>query len=155
VYGLYLLRQQGSIAVGGLVSSGDSIFENPLLFLVPALGIFALALVTLRILPGFMSALAWITARTNSVGLLMASRYLARNRGLYTAPLLLLVLTLSLVAFTTSLAQTLDDHLRDRTYYQIGGDARLIARDLDLFHAVDPLLTLRGLQIISEKNPRP
>jgi type III pantothenate kinase len=36
-----------------------------------------------------------------------------------------------------------------------GGDARLIARDLDLFHAVDPLLTLRGLQIISEKNPRP
>ena len=126
VYGLYLLRQQGSIAVGGLVSSGDSIFENPLLFLVPALGIFALALVTLRFLPSFMSALAWITARTNSVGLLMASRYLARNRGLYTAPLLLLVLTLSLVAFTTSLAQTLDDHLRDRTYYQIGGDARLI-----------------------------
>ncbi|MBI1296385.1 FtsX-like permease family protein [bacterium] len=126
VYGLYLLRQQGSIAVGGMVSSGDSIFENPLLFLVPALGIFALALVTLRILPSFMSALAWITARTNSVGLLMASRYLARNRGLYTAPLLLLVLTLSLVAFTTSLAQTLDDHLRDRTYYQVGSDARLI-----------------------------
>ncbi|MEZ4633897.1 MAG: ABC transporter permease [Caldilineaceae bacterium] len=106
--------------------SGDSIFENPLLFLVPALGIFALALVTLRLLPGFMSALAWITARTNSVGLLMASRYLARNRGLYTAPLLLLVLTLSLVAFTTSLAQTLDDHLRDRTYYQVGADAQLI-----------------------------
>ncbi|MBX2998701.1 MAG: ABC transporter permease [Caldilineaceae bacterium] len=125
-YGLYLLRQQGSIAVGGMVTSQDSIFENPLLFLVPALGIFALALFTLRLLPGIMNALAWLSARTNSVGLLMASRYLARNRGLYTAPLLLLVLTLSLVAFTTSLAQTLDDHLRDRTYYQIGADARLI-----------------------------
>jgi putative ABC transport system permease protein len=125
-YGLYLLRQQGSIAIGGRVTSSDSIFENPLLFLVPALGIFALALVTLRLLPGVMNTLAWIAAKTNSVGLLMASRYLARNRGLYTAPLLLLVLTLSLVAFTTSLAQTLDDHLRDRTYYQIGADARLI-----------------------------
>jgi putative ABC transport system permease protein len=125
-YGLYLLRQQGSIAVGSGITAGNSIFENPLLFLVPALGIFALALVTLRLLPGVMTALAWIAARTNSVGLLMASRYLARNRGLYTAPLLLLVLTLSLVAFTTSLAQTLDDHLNDRTYYQIGADARLI-----------------------------
>jgi putative ABC transport system permease protein len=126
VYGLYLLRQQGSIAVGGQITSSSSIFENPLLFLVPALGIFALALFTLRLLPGIMNALAWLSARTNSVGLLMASRYLARNRGLYTAPLLLLVLTLSLVAFTTSLAQTLDDHLRDRTYYQVGADARLI-----------------------------
>jgi putative ABC transport system permease protein len=125
-YGLYLLRQQGSIAIGGRVTSSSSIFENPLLFLVPALGIFALALFTLRLLPGIMNALAWLSARTNSVGLLMASRYLARNRGLYTAPLLLLVLTLSLVAFTTSLAQTLDDHLRDRTYYQVGADARLI-----------------------------
>jgi putative ABC transport system permease protein len=125
-YGLYLLRQQGSIAIGGQITSSSSIFENPLLFLVPALGIFALALFTLRLLPGIMNALAWISARTNSVGLLMASRYLARNRGLYTAPLLLLVLTLSLVAFTTSLAQTLDDHLRDRTYYQVGADARLI-----------------------------
>jgi putative ABC transport system permease protein len=126
IYGLYMLRQQGSIAVGSGITAGNSIFENPLLFLVPSLGIFALALVTLRLLPSVMTALAWLAARTNSVGLLMASRYLARNRGLYTAPLLLLVLTLSLVAFTTSLAQTLDDHLTDRTYYQIGADARLI-----------------------------
>ncbi len=125
-YGLYMLRQQGSISVGGQAASGQSLFENPLLFLVPALGIFALALVTLRLLPSAMTALAWISSYTNSVGLLMASRYLARNRGLYTAPLLLLVLTLSLVAFTTSLAQTLDDHLLDRTYYNVGADARLI-----------------------------
>ena len=29
-YGLYLLRQQGSIAIGGRITSGESIFENPL-----------------------------------------------------------------------------------------------------------------------------
>lgn len=35
-----------------------------------------------------------------------------------------------------------------------GGDAELIASGLDLFDAVDPLLTLRGLLVIAERNPR-
>lgn len=35
-----------------------------------------------------------------------------------------------------------------------GGDAALIAKGLDLFDAVDPLLTLRGLLVIAEKNRR-
>jgi len=124
-YGIYLLQQQGGIALPGQ-ASGNSLFENPLLFLVPALGIFALTLVALRFLPLLMALLAWLAARTNSVGLLLATRHLARNRGLYTAPLILLVLTLSLSAFTTSLAQTLDDHLFDRIYYKVGADARLM-----------------------------
>ncbi len=37
-------------------------------------------------------------------------RQLARMPGFYTGPMLLLVLTLSLSAFTASLAQTLDNH---------------------------------------------
>ncbi|MGB5052322.1 MAG: ABC transporter permease, partial [Caldilineaceae bacterium] len=93
-YGIYLLQQQGGIALPGQ-ASGNSLFENPLLFLVPALGIFALTLVALRFLPPVMSFLAWVSARTNAVGLLLAARHLARNRGLYTAPMILLVLTLS------------------------------------------------------------
>lgn len=124
-YGIYLLRQQGGIALPGQ-ATGSSLFENPLLFLVPALGIFAMTLVALRFLPWVMAFLAWLAARTNAVGLLLASRHLSRNRGLYTAPLILLVLTLSLSAFTTTLAQTLDDHLFDRIYYKIGADAMLM-----------------------------
>ena len=124
-YGIYLLQQQGGIALPGQVG-GNSLFENPLLFLVPALGIFALTLVALRFLPLLMALLAWLASHTNSVGLLLATRHLSRNRGLYTAPLILLVLTLSLSAFTTSLAQTLDDHLYDRVYYKVGADTRLI-----------------------------
>jgi len=124
-YGIYLLQQQGGIALPGQVG-GNSLFENPLLFLVPSLGIFALTLVALRFLPLVMALLAWLASHTNSVGLLLATRHLSRNRGLYTAPLILLVLTLSLSAFTTSLAQTLDDHLYDRVYYKVGADARLI-----------------------------
>jgi putative ABC transport system permease protein len=127
VYGAYLLRRQGSVVLpgkDGTVLNNDP-FQNPLLFLVPALGIFALTLFFIRILPLVMSILAWIFARMGGVGILLATRQLARSPGLYTTPLLLLVLTLSLSAFTASLAQTLDYHLYDQTYYQVGADIGL------------------------------
>ncbi len=124
-YGIYLLQQQGSITAPGAVT-GDTLFENPLLFLVPALGLFALTLVTLRFLPYFMELLAWIVARTRGVGMLLATRHLARNRSLYTAPMVLLVLTLSLSTFTTTLARTLDHHLVSKIYYKIGADSRFV-----------------------------
>ena len=72
-----------------------------------------------------MRAIVWLVSHTRSVGLLLATRHLARVPGSYAAPLLLLVLTLSLSAFTASLAQTLDDHLYDQTFYQFGADMRL------------------------------
>ncbi len=124
-YGIYLLQQQGSITAPGAVT-GDTLFENPLLFLVPALGLFALTLVALRFLPYFMEGLAWIVARTRGVGMLLATRHLSRNRSLYTAPMVLLVLTLSLSTFTTTLARTLDQHLVNQIYYKIGADSRLV-----------------------------
>ncbi|NLF01087.1 MAG: FtsX-like permease family protein, partial [Anaerolineales bacterium] len=126
-YGAYLLRQQGAIV---LPASGGSLvndpFQNPLLFLVPALGIFALTLVIVRILPFFMSLIAWIAGRLNGLGVLMAARHLARTPGFYAAPLILLVLTLSLSTFTASLAQTLDHHLYDQVYYQVGAEMGVV-----------------------------
>src|SRR5690606_6926328 len=74
----------------------------------------------------FMSFFAWLAARTGSVGFLLATRYLAREPGLYSTPLVLLMLTLGLSVFTASLAQTLDNHLFDQSYYAIGADARLV-----------------------------
>ncbi|MEM7533198.1 MAG: ABC transporter permease [Chloroflexota bacterium] len=127
VYGAYLLRQQGSVVgsgANGVMSGG--LFDNPLLFLVPALAAFAMTLFILRILPIVMRFLAWIASRTTSVGFLLATRYLARDPGFYTAPLVLLILTLSLSSFTASLAQTLDTHLFDQSYYKVGADMRLV-----------------------------
>jgi len=60
------------------------------------------------------------------VGFLLATRYLARDPAFYTTPLILLILTLSLSAFTASLAQTLDNHLYDQSYYRTGADLRLV-----------------------------
>jgi putative ABC transport system permease protein len=122
-YGAYLLRQQGSIAL--LESSmGDDPLQNPLLLLVPALGVLAFTLLFLRLMPYLMAGIAWFASRSKSVGLLLAARHLSRTPGYYTTPLILLVVTLSLATFTASLAQALDIHLHDQIYYTVGADMR-------------------------------
>lgn len=127
-YGFYVLdRQQGIVSVEAGAAAMVDPFQNPLLLLVPALGIFALALFILRILPALMTATAWVASRlTNTVGLLLAARHLSRTPGFYVAPLILLILTLSLSAFTASLAQTLDTQLYAQMYYQVGTSLRLV-----------------------------
>jgi putative ABC transport system permease protein len=124
IYGFYLLQQQGSLIAVGEEPLNDP-FANPLLFLLPALGIFALTLFFLRILPWLMEAFSWLLFRTNSVGLLMAVRHLARTPRAYATPLILLVLTVSLSVFTASLALTLDYQLFDDYLYRTGADLNL------------------------------
>lgn len=124
-YGIYLLRQQGSIDALDASTRGDP-FSNPLLIMVPALALFALSLLFMRVMPLLMSAITWVASRTRSVGLMMAARHLARTPSTYTLPLVLLILTLSLSAFTATLAGTLDNHLHDQIFYQIGSDVSFL-----------------------------
>jgi putative ABC transport system permease protein len=127
VYGTYLLRKQGSIVLPAATGfSGSDPFQNPLLFLVPALAVFALTLLLLRVMPVLMAAFAWLAGHLGGVGTLLAARQLARTSSSYAAPLMLLVLTLSLSAFTASLAQTLDSHLYDQSYYKVGSDFQVV-----------------------------
>lgn len=130
-YGFYILDRQGSLAAEGGTAVKD-IFGNPLLFLTPALGLFALSLFMVRVLPLAMAAIAWIASQTKSVGLLLAARQLSRAPAMFNAPLILLTLTLSLSAFTASLARTLDSHLLRREYYQAGSDLRLDERGMEV-----------------------
>jgi putative ABC transport system permease protein len=123
-YGAYILNQQGSLLATQAAALPDPL-RNPLLLIVPALGIFAITLLVLRVIPTLMAAIARVAAHTDSVGLLMAARYLSRTPAFYNAPMALLVLTLSLSAFTASLAQTLDRHLSRQTYYETGSNLRL------------------------------
>ena len=55
----------------------------------------------------------------------MTFRQLARSATQYTGPLILLCLTVSLAIFTASMAVTLDAHLHDSVYYQVGSDLSL------------------------------
>ncbi len=125
IYGLWQLTQQSKKVLTESETLVDPL-QNPLLLLVPALGIFAVALFTLRLVPRFMEFISWTLRTTKSVGLLMAARYLERTPAFYTAPLVLLVLTLGLSAFTASLARTLDSQLDKQMHYQTGADMSLL-----------------------------
>ena len=128
-YGAYLLHLRGGLvlpAVEGESISGDAFFRNPLLFLVPALWILVLTLFVLRILPLIMTVVSKGAARARKTAVLLAVRHLARAPDAYTAPLLLLILALGLSSFTASLAATLDRHLYEKRYYQIGADIRMV-----------------------------
>ena len=130
LYGFYLLRQQGSILAAGAGAAGDP-FRNPLLFVLPSLAVFALGLLFLRVFPWVMEAFGWLATRTDSVGLLLGGRQLARTPRAYAMPLILLVLTVSLAAFSASLAQTLDLQLNDAMRYRAGADVKLIGAGVD------------------------
>jgi putative ABC transport system permease protein len=117
-YGLWSLQRQ---SISGMETAPDPL-RNPFLLLVPALGIFAVALFTLRLVPRLMEFISILLRPTKSVGMLMAARTLARTPAFYSAPLILLVLTLGLSAFTASLAGTLDSQLTKQVYYNVGAD---------------------------------
>jgi len=125
VYGTYLLQQQGSIAILNSDTTSDP-FQNPLLFLVPALGIFALTLFSLRLIHPVMSVVARLASITKNASLTLATRQLSRTPGSYHTPLIILILTVSLSSYTASLAYTLDKHLTDQAYYQTGADIQFV-----------------------------
>jgi putative ABC transport system permease protein len=100
-------------------------FHNPLLFLVPALSIFALALILLRLFPLLMESFARLSEAHRGASLVLALRSLARSSRHYSGPLLLVILTIGLASFTASMARTLDDHMVDKVYYESGGDFKL------------------------------
>ncbi len=125
LYGYYVLRRQGALALPGAAGSAADPFGNPLLFLTPVLFCFALALVCVRLYGPIMAGLAAMAERLPGVAGLLALRQLARAPAGYTAPLTLLILTMSLAAFTASMALTLDTNLTDQAYYRAGADLRL------------------------------
>jgi putative ABC transport system permease protein len=92
---------------------------------VPTLFIFSLSLLFIRAFPLLMSGMSWISARLPGPASVLALRHLARSSTNYTSALLLLILTLGLTTFTSSMALTLDGHLLDRVYYDTGADLNL------------------------------
>lgn len=124
-YGYRQLAERGTISFLNFSTPGGDPFQNPLLLLVPTLFVFAFALFSLRIFPLLMSGLAWVCSRFPGTAVLLAMRYLARTVRGYTGPIMLLIITMSLATFTSSMSLTLDKQLVDRAYYVSGSDLRL------------------------------
>jgi putative ABC transport system permease protein len=123
-YGLYQLQTTGGLWQGDTQSTDP--FSNPLLILVPVLLCFALGLLAVRLVPLLLEVLARLATRPAWTAPLVALRTLARQPGMYRGPLLLLILTLSLAAFSASMAATLDGALHTAITYQVGAETQLI-----------------------------
>lgn len=129
LYGVYQLRQGGGLRLGPAQQGeppGNDLLANPLLVLVPVLLCFALGLLAVRLIPALFELLARLAAVPSWSAPLVALRSLARQPGAYRGPLLLLILTLSLAAFSASTAATLDGALKRAIGYQIGADTQLL-----------------------------
>ncbi len=115
------IMQRGSLA--NLVGDAPSdLYRDPTLVLVPAIFIFVLALLSLRIFSWLLWLVDRVTGRIGWVPLHMALRRLGRYSHTYLNPLLLVVVSLALGVYTLSLAGSLDRWLGDRIYYQTGAD---------------------------------
>ena len=122
-YFYYQIVQQGGLidVEGGASSIGDA-YNQPFVFLLPPLTIFALTLFFLRLLPPILRGLAWVIQWSNSVGLLIVTRQLERAPGGYYLPLILLVSTISLGIYTASFARTIDRYLYEQQFYKVSAD---------------------------------
>ena len=126
LYWTYLLNKQGTVDIPLLGITSTDPFSNPAMFLVPALAIFALTLFFIRLIPLLLRVLSWLLGHLPGVSLVMAMRQLARSPSMYVAPMLLLVLTLSLATYTASIATTLDQYMDQQARYTVGGDVMLV-----------------------------
>ena len=117
-----IVQQGGLIDIEGGARNIEDAYDQPLVFLLPPLTIFALTLFLLRFLAPMLRVMAWLIQWSNSVGLLIVTRQLERSPGAYYLPLILLVSTISLGIYTASFARTIDRYLYEQQYYRVSAD---------------------------------
>lgn len=117
-----IVQQGGLIDIEGGASNIEDAYNQPFVFLLPPLTIFAMTLFILRLLPPILRFMAWLIQWTNSVGLLIVTRQLERSPGAYYLPLILLVTTISLGIYTASFARTIDRYLYEQQFYRVSAD---------------------------------
>jgi putative ABC transport system permease protein len=120
-YGYYLFDQRQVLSVEtGLTT--DQLQVHPLLFFVPALAIFALGLLFLRLFPWLLRLFGWLGRKFLPVPLYLTLAQLSRSAKSYYPLMLLLILTLGLGVYNSSAARTIDLNSTERTLYQYGTD---------------------------------
>lgn len=125
LYGLYTLRSQGQIVILDRSIGSSNPYQNPVLFLLPALLITGLSLLFLRILPVLLEALSHLAERLPGVLPVLVLRQFARSGSTYQGTLLLMSLTLGFAVFVSSMAFSLDTSLSNGIDYRIGADLNL------------------------------
>lgn len=120
-YAYQQLSQRGTLGIIGWEPTGDP-FRDPLLLLTPSLFVLTSALVLTHLFPVAMRPLDQLGGKLKSFPAYMALRRLYRQGGHYTSSLFLVMVCLSLGAFYSSMALSLNEWLVERIRYQVGVD---------------------------------
>lgn len=123
-YGWYMFneRQMLSFQTG---MTTDQLNVQPFLFFVPALSIFALGLVCLRLFPWLLKLFNWLGRKFLPVPLYLTLTQLSRSSKGYYPLMILLILTLGLGVYNASAARTIDLNSTERTLYKYGTDVTI------------------------------
>jgi putative ABC transport system permease protein len=120
-YGWYLFQERQMISMQTGLSS-DQLQVQPALFFVPALAIFSIGLICLRLFPLILRFFHWLGRAYLPVPLYLTLTQLSRSSKSYYPLMLLLILTLGLGVYNASAARTIDQNSTERTLYQFGSD---------------------------------
>ncbi|GGH26123.1 ABC transporter permease [Paenibacillus segetis] len=120
-YGYYLFveRQMLTFQTG---MTTDELQVQPFLFFVPALAIFAIGLLFLRVFPWLLKLIGWLGKKWLPVPYYLSLTQLSRSASSYYPLMILLVLTLGLGVYNASAARTIDLNSTERTLYKFGAD---------------------------------
>jgi putative ABC transport system permease protein len=121
VVGATALRERGIDARG---ASGEMAVD-PFLAMVPILIGLAVGLATLRVYPLPVRALGWLASLRRDLVWVLALRRVARQSTAGNLPLLLLVLTVAIGAFSSVMLVTIDRGQVDAAWQHVGADYRI------------------------------
>ena len=127
IYAFDQLRRLGSLQLpweDGPVNQDP--YQNPFLFLLPAVAALAITLIGIRLIPLILRLALLPLKLINRVGLILALQNMSRSSRNFSTPFILLTMMVSLAIFTASIARTLDLHLLDQAYYRSGADVSLV-----------------------------
>jgi putative ABC transport system permease protein len=104
------------------VDTKTDFLRDPLLLLAPLICVLTGALVLSHLFPVIMRPLDALSRRSPWLSVYMGVRRLYGQSGQYTSALFLVIICLSLGAFYSSIAMSVDQWVHDRTYYGVGAD---------------------------------
>ncbi|MCD9026210.1 ABC transporter permease [Cohnella silvisoli] len=110
------------------ISQGGSTEQiQPVIFVIPALFVFAAGLLCLRLFPLLLRSWNALTKNRMPVTMYLTLTQLQRSAVTFYPLMILLILTIGLGVYNASAARTMDVNASDRTKYQYGSDVVLKA----------------------------
>ncbi|XEC95895.1 FtsX-like permease family protein [Paenibacillus tarimensis] len=122
-YGWYLFQSRQLLADSQATAGQMQV--QPVFFFIPAVSIFALGLISLRLFPLLLKLLHRLLRRWIPVPLHLVLVQLSRSQRTYFPLMLLLVMTMGLGIYHASAARTIDLNASDRLMYGNGADVVL------------------------------